>query len=43
MKIIQQLKDDDPDVYQANILDQYSARPNKLENVCLADLAANYS
>ena len=42
MKDLQRLDDDDPNVFQTNILDRYSARPNKLEDTCLAAFAANY-
>jgi hypothetical protein len=36
------LNDVDTDIYQPNITDKYSARPNNLEEICLADFAANY-
>ena len=42
MKVLKQLEDDDPDVFQTNILDRYAARPNRLEGMCLAAFAANY-
>ena len=34
--------DDDPDIFQTNMIDRYAARPNSLENLCLAEFAANY-
>ena len=40
---LQQLPDDDENVYCKNIIDRYSARPNSLEDMCLADFAANYT
>ena len=39
---IQSLEDDDPDVFQTSILERYSARPNSLEDMCLADFAMRY-
>ena len=39
---IQQLEDDDEDICCKNITDRYCARPNALEDVYLAKLAANY-
>ena len=43
MTQIQQLEDDDEDIYCKNIIDRYCARPNTLEDMCLAKFAANYS
>ena len=43
MAQLQQLDDDDEDIYCKNIIDRCSARPNSLEDVCLAEFAANYS
>ena len=42
MKDLQRLHDDDPDAFQTNILDRYTARPNKLEDTGLAAFASNY-
>lgn len=42
MKVIQELDDDEEDLYQLGILDKYQLRPDSIENVCLADFAANY-
>jgi len=42
MKVIQELYDDEEDLYQLDILDKYQLRPDSIENVCLADFAANY-
>ncbi|MES9883788.1 MAG: hypothetical protein ABW185_23290 [Sedimenticola sp.] len=43
MKVIEALEDDDPDVFQTNILDRYQARPSVLAQLCLADFASTYS
>ena len=43
MKVIETLEDDDPDVFQLSILDRYEARPNSLEDLCLAEFVARYS
>lgn len=40
--LIENMEDDDPDVYQKGLLDRYSARPNSLDDMCLAEFAANY-
>jgi hypothetical protein len=42
MKVIQELDDDEEDLYQLGILDKYQLRPDSIENICLADFAANY-
>lgn len=42
MKLLQLLEDDDPDVYQLEILDRYPQRPNSLQNMCLREFAAKY-
>jgi hypothetical protein len=39
---LEKLNDEDTDIYQPNITDKYSARPNNLEEICLAEFAANY-
>ena len=40
---IQDLDDNDENIYCKNILDRYSSRPDTLEDICLADFAANYT
>lgn len=39
---LENLPDDSTDVYQVSIHDRYMARPNDLEDVCLARFAAWY-
>ena len=39
---IQELENDEEDVYLINLIDRYAARPDHLENMCLAEFAANY-
>ena len=41
--MIQKLEDDDPDVFAKGILERYQARPNQLEDMCLAEFASKYS
>ena len=36
-------EDDDEDVFMASIHDRYAARPDKMENICLAALATQYT
>ena len=43
MSAINSLEDDDEDLYQTSLIDRYAARPDSLENMCLAEFAANYS
>jgi hypothetical protein len=35
--------DDDSDIFQTSMIDRYATRPNSLEQLCLAEFAANYS
>ncbi|XP_060596137.1 uncharacterized protein LOC132750210 [Ruditapes philippinarum] len=42
LEVLQRMDEDDEDVYQTNLLDRYSARPDNLEDICLADFATNY-
>ena len=39
---IQNLDNDEEDLYLKSLIDRYAARPNQLENMCLAEFAANY-
>ena len=39
---IQTLDNDEEDLYLKSLIDRYVARPNQLENMCLAEFAANY-
>ena len=40
---LQKLKDNDENVYCKNIIDRYAARPHSLEDMSLAEFAANYT
>ena len=40
---IQQMADDDENVFLSSIHDRYEARPESVENMCLADFAVSYS
>ena len=40
---LQKLEDNDENVYCKNIIDRYAARPEKLEHICLAEFASNYT
>ena len=31
------------DIYQTSLIDRYAARPDQLNNMCLAEFAANYT
>ena len=42
MDIIKTLDDEDPDDFQKNILDRYTARASSLSNMCLAEFVSNY-
>ena len=37
------MDDDDEDIFQKNIISRYILRPTKLEHLCLASFAANYT
>ena len=41
--LIQELDDSDPNVFCKSLLDRYEHRPLELQNMCLAEFAANYS
>ena len=43
MNIIKNMTDDDEDIFYLSISDKYAARPDFLENICLAEFAANYN
>ena len=40
---LEKLDDNDENVYCKNIIDRYAARPENLEDMCLAQFAANYT
>ena len=37
------LDTDSEDIYQTSLIDRYAARPDSLNNICLAEFAANYT
>ena len=37
------LETDSEDIYQTSLIDRYAARPDSLNNICLAEFAANYT
>ena len=39
---IENLENDEEDLYLKSLIDRYAARPNKLENMCLAEFVAKY-
>ncbi len=41
--VLQEVDDDDEHVYQTSLIDRYAARPSVLDDMCLAEFAANYS
>ena len=46
LKLINQIQDmdeDSEDIYQTSLIDRYVARPDQLNNMCLAEFAANYT
>ena len=40
--VLETMDPDDPDIYSAGVMERYINRPDKLENLCYADFAANY-
>ena len=39
---LEQLDEDDENVFATSLIDRYAARPNSLQNMCLATFAVNY-
>ena len=39
---IQELENDEEDLYLTSLIDRYICRPDQLQNMCLAEFAANY-
>ena len=37
-----QMEDDDDNVFATSLIDRYAARPNELQNMCLATFAVTY-
>ena len=42
-EVLAALDDEDENIYQTSLIDRYAARPPIVEDMCLAELAANYS
>ena len=42
LKIIQELDDEEEDLYMTGMLEKYADRPHSVENLCLADFASYY-
>ena len=40
---LEKLKDDSDDIYMTSLIDRYTARPESLNDMCLAEFAANYT
>ena len=43
LSVLQDMPDDDENIFRTSLLDRYSSRPHELENICLAEFAANYT
>lgn len=41
--VIQQMEDDDEDIYQSGLIDRYPCRPTSLYTMCLAEFATTYA
>ncbi|KAL8567301.1 hypothetical protein ACOMHN_023344 [Nucella lapillus] len=42
-EVLRAMDPDSTDIMRSGLLDKYLARPNEMENVCLAEFAANYN
>ena len=42
-ELLEQMEDDNEDIFYKNILDRYAARPDCLESLCLAEFASQYT
>ncbi|KAL8601897.1 hypothetical protein ACOMHN_020632 [Nucella lapillus] len=42
-EVLRAMDPDSTDIMRSGLLDKYLARPDKMENVCLAEFAANYN
>ena len=40
---LEKMDEESEDIYQTSLVDRYAARPDSLENMCLAEFAANYT
>jgi len=43
LSVLQDMPDDDENIFRTSLLDRYSSHPHELENICLAEFAANYT
>ena len=43
MNQIQDMDEESEDIYQTSLIDRYTARPEQLSGMCLAEFAANYT
>ena len=41
-KVLDEMDNDDHNIFQTSLIDRYAARPTILDNLCLAEFAANY-
>ena len=41
--MIEQMEDDDENIFQTSLFDTFAARPTTLNSMCLAKFAANYT
>lgn len=42
-RILQEMDNDDEDIFSTSPLDRYAARPDVLDNMCLAEFSATYT
>ncbi len=40
---LENMDEDSEDIYQTSLIDRYAARPDRLNDMCLAEFAANYT
>ena len=40
---LERIEDESEDIYQTSLIDRYAARPDSLDDMCLAEFAANYT
>ena len=41
--VLDDMDDDSEDIYMTSLIDRYAARPDSLDDMCLAEFAANYT
>ena len=42
-KMLDEMDKDDPNIFQTSLIERYAARPTILDNMCLAEFAANFT